>query len=139
MALKYLSQLHKASRQIAIWIEERLPDLPANEGHLVSYLLPYGPCPVSELVRVFGVKHSTMTSILDRLEERGLIERKVNPSDKRSLLVGLTRQGAATAKKIGALLAELEGAINSEVSPTDYARFLKVLGAIERVTSVKVR
>ncbi|HEX7154336.1 MAG TPA: MarR family transcriptional regulator [Thermoanaerobaculia bacterium] len=139
MALKYLSQLHRASRQIAIWIEERLPELAATEGHLVSYLLPYGPCPVSELVRVFGAKHSTMTSMLDRLEEKGLVERRVNPEDKRSFLVALTRKGTATAKKIGVLLQELEGLVDAEITDTDYARFRKVVDAIEKVTAVKVR
>src|SRR5688500_7670998 len=117
MALTYLSPLHRAIRQIGLWFEQRLPaDLAGSEGHLLSYLVPYGPCPVSELVRVFGVKHSTMTSILDRLEERGLVERKDNPDDKRSWLVALTRKGRTAAARVNVLVAEIEREIGKRVS-----------------------
>ncbi|HUP60096.1 MAG TPA: MarR family transcriptional regulator [Thermoanaerobaculia bacterium] len=139
MALTWLSPLHRAARQIGLWFEERLPDLPGVEGHLISYLLPYGPCPVNELVRVFGIKHSTMTSILDRLEERGLVERKDNPEDKRSWLIALTRKGQNAAARVNALVAELEKKIDARVSERSLAGFQRVMEAIGEATEVEVR
>jgi DNA-binding MarR family transcriptional regulator len=139
MALTYLSPLHRANRQIGLWFEEHLPDLQATEGHMLSYLVPYGPCPVSELVRVFGMKHSTMTSILDRLEKRGLVERKSNPSDRRSFLVGLTRRGQTTAAKVNELVAEIEKAIDGRVSKRELEGFNAVMRAVEEATEVEVR
>src|SRR5258705_11720812 len=108
MALTYLSPLHRASRQIGLWFEERLTDFAGTEGHMLSYLLPYGPCPVSELVRVFGLKYSTMTSILDRLESQELIERPANPGAGRSPLVGLTRKGPKASPRGHTLATEVE-------------------------------
>ena len=139
MALKYLSPLHRATRQIGIWFEERMPDVVGTEGHLLSYLAPYGPCPVSELVRVFGLKHSTMTSVLDRLEERGLVERKSNPEDRRSLLVGLTRRGQAAAANVNAVIEELEREIDRRVAKKDLEAFRRVMEAIAEATKVEVR
>ena len=139
MALTYLSPLHRATRQIGLWFEERLTDFASTEGHLLSYLMPYGPCPVSELVRVFGQKHSTMTSILDRLESQGLIERTANPEDGRSLLVGLTRKGQKASARVNELVTELEEAIGAGVSKSDLAGFRKVMDAIEKATQVEVR
>lgn len=139
MALNYLSPLHRATRQIGLWFEEHLPDLQGTEGHMLSYLVPYGPCPVSELVRVFGAKHSTMTSILDRLEKRGLVERKSNPSDRRSFLVGLTRKGQTTAVKVNELVAEIEREIGKRVSKTQLEGFRAVMKAVEGATEVEVR
>ena len=139
MALTYLSPLHRATRQIGLWFEQRLPDFPGSEGHLLSYLVPYGPCPVSELVRVFGIKHSTMTSMLDRLEERGLLERKDNPEDKRSWLVGLTRKGRATAARVNLLVQEIEGEIGQRVSKRDLEGFQRVMEAVAEATGVTVR
>lgn len=139
MALKYLSPLHRAQRQIALWFEERMPDLAGVEGHLVSYLLPYGPARVTELVRVFGMKHSTMTSVLDRLEKRGLIERKSNPDDRRSFLVALTRKGKTTAVKVNAIVEELEREIDARVAGGQMAGFNGVLEAIAGATEIKVR
>jgi len=139
MALNYLSPLHRATRQIGLWFEERLTDFASTEGHLLSYLMPYGPCPVSELVRVFGQKHSTMTSILDRLESQGLIERTANPEDGRSLLVGLTRKGQKASARVNELVTELEEAIGSGVTRSDLAGFRRVMDAIEKATQVEVR
>ena len=135
----YLSPLHRATRQIALWFEEHAPDHASIEGHLLTYLVPYGPCPVSELTRVFGAKHSTMTSILDRLEERGLVARSENPHDRRSLLVGLTGKGRKAAARVNALVEALEAAIGERVSPRDRAGFQKVMKAIEDATGVIVR
>ena len=139
MALTYLSPLHRATRQIGLWFEERLSGVAGTEGHLLTYLVPYGPCTVSELVRVFGVKHSTMTSILDRLEERGLVERKDNPEDKRSYLVGLTAKGRKAAARVNVLVEEIEREIGKRVSKRDLAGFEKVMEAIAEATGVTVR
>lgn len=140
MALTFLSPLHRAVRQIGLWFEGRLPaGMIGTEGHLLSYLVPYGPCPVSELVRVFGLKHSTMTSILDRLEERGLVERKDNPDDKRSWLVGLTRKGLRAAARVNVLVEEIEREIGGRVSKRDLAGFQRVMDAIGEATGVEVR
>ena len=110
-----------------------------TEGHLLTYLVPYGPCPVSELVHVFGIKHSTMTSILDRLEERGLVERKDNPEDLRSWLIGLTRKGQSTAARVNVLVEEIEREIGKRVTKRDLAGFQRVMEAVGEATGVEVR
>lgn len=139
MALKYLSPLHRATRQIGLWFEERMPELVATEGHLLSYLRPYGPARVSELVRVFGVKHSTMTSMLDRLVARGFVERKMNPDDARSFLIALTRKGQTMATKVNALVEELEREIDRRVTKEQLAAFNAVMDGIGEATKVEVR
>jgi DNA-binding MarR family transcriptional regulator len=44
-----------------------------------------------------------MTSLIDRLEQRGHIERRPNPGDRRSILLHLTPSGEAIAQQIGAV------------------------------------
>ena len=139
MALTYISPLHRATRQIALWFEQQLPGRTAGEGHLLTYLVPYGPCPVSELVRVFGTRHSTMTSMLDRMEKNGLVARKPNPNDRRSLLVAATAKGTRATARVNAVLERLERAIGARVSKADRAGFENVLEAIAAATKTKVR
>ena len=139
MALTFLSPLHRATRQIGLWFESRLTELAGTEGHLLSYLVPYGPCTVSELVRVFGSKHSTMTSLLDRLEKRGLLERKDNPEDKRSFLIGLTAKGRKAASRVNVLVEEIEREIGKRVTRRDLEGFKKVMDAVAEATGVTVR
>ena len=88
MVKQLLSPIHKASRQVGVFLETRLAALPLSSphGHLLTYLASYGPCAVGELHRVFGFKRSTLTSMLDRMEESGLLERVVDESDRRSIV-----------------------------------------------------
>lgn len=48
-----------------------------------------------------------MTSLLDRLERHGHLERRPNPVDRRSILVHLTPSGAAVAREVTAVYAEV--------------------------------
>lgn len=141
MALEFLSQLHKASRQLTVHIERGNAEygLSSAEGHLLTYLHSYAPTPVGELVRVFGFKQSTFTSILDRLEQPGYIRRELNPQDRRSFLIHITDEGRAVAGRITGQLVAIEDAIRSHVSARDVAGFRAVMGAIGDVTRVELR
>lgn len=141
MALQFLSPLHKASRQLSVYLEAPLgePGLSTAEGHLITYLNSYAPAAVGELVRVFGIKQSTFTSMLDRLEVAGLIRREMNPADRRSFLIHITDEGRARAEQSNRILLELEDAIRSRVDDRDMQGFQAVMRAIEEVTQVRLR
>lgn len=141
MALQFLSPLHKASRQLSVHLDASAgdPGLSATDGHLITYLNKYAPAPVGELVRVFGIKQSTFTSMLDRLEKAGLIRRELNPGDRRSFLIHITDAGRARANEADRVLLALEDDIRSRVSARDVQGFQAVMRAIEEVTQVRLR
>jgi DNA-binding MarR family transcriptional regulator len=97
-----------------------------------------------QLVSSSMIDASSMVAILDDLEERGLVERRRNPADRRKHAVHLTRRGAGTlarARKIAievadealapldaaeqatlrALLRKLAGVESAEASPSEAA------------------
>lgn len=47
----------------------------------------------SDLVRITGIDRSTLTDMMERLERKGLIERKRTEKDKRAKAVRLTNKG----------------------------------------------
>lgn len=53
-----------------------------------------------ELSRELIMHRSNVTGLIDRLEERGLVERKTNPRDRRAWRVVLTRKGNSTVEEI---------------------------------------
>ncbi|MBO6560570.1 MAG: MarR family transcriptional regulator [Nisaea sp.] len=77
----------------------------------------------SELAGEMMLSTSAMTNRLDRLEKRGLIERRSDPKDRRSLKVALTGEGFALADGLVVnhlrveeeLLAPLTGAEREEL------------------------
>lgn len=141
MALEFLSPLHKASRQITMYLEERTRELGVSplEGHVLTYLRKYSPGPVGELVRIFGVKQSTFTSLLDRLERAGLVRRELNPADRRSLLVHITGRGRSLAGRLNRVLERLEDDLRARLRRKDVEGFHAVMAAVEDVTRVHVR
>ena len=88
---------------------------------------------------MFGYKKSTLTSILDRLESRKLIHRKPHPTDRRSILVCLTRSGKRLAEKTQRPVEELERCIRSGVKASDLRGFERVMSVIGDVTKVEVK
>jgi len=139
--LLFLSPLHRASRQIAIHLGRRLSGVEAQgaEAHLMSYLSVYAPVPVSLIGRVFGTRKSTLTSMLDRLEHRGLVRRSPNPEDRRSLLVSITRRGRAVARQVQRPVDDLERAIRERVTAAELHGFQRVIEEIGHVTQVDLR
>jgi DNA-binding MarR family transcriptional regulator len=60
----------------------------------------HGPLTPSELAEYERIKRPTATRVLHRLEDDGLIERTADPSDGRSAVVSVTREGAVLLKKL---------------------------------------
>ena len=141
MALRFLSPIHKATRQLELYLEERMARIGVSnpEGHLLSYLGSYAPCPVGDLRRVFGYKGSTLTSMLDRLERRGLISRSVHPEDRRSFLVELSPAGRETAREVTRTVVDLEDALKDRLDNDDLEGFDRVMNAIAEQTRVELR
>lgn len=67
----------------------------------------------SELSRHTGLTSGATTTMLDRLERSGLIERRPNPNDRRGTLIVLLRSGA---QKVGPWFASVRKAQDQLVS-----------------------
>jgi DNA-binding MarR family transcriptional regulator len=141
MALDFLSPLHKSSRQISVYLESRTRELGVSpiEGHVLTYLRSYAPASIRDLVRVFGIKQSTFTSLLDRLEQHGFVHRVINPADRRSFLIQITGEGLELAGRLNRLLKTLEDEIRARVDGRDVKGFHAVMRAVEDITRVRLR
>jgi MarR family transcriptional regulator, organic hydroperoxide resistance regulator len=63
------------------------------------------PTPMGKLAEILCLDQSTITWVVDRLEERGLVERRNHPSDRRVRLVALTDEGLRIRDELRAELA----------------------------------
>ena len=69
-----------------------------------------GPLPMGTVAEVLSCDASTLTGIADRLEERHLIQRQIDPTDRRVKLLALTDAGRALVESIdGPFTAEIPG------------------------------
>ena len=67
--------------------------LGVSDFGILEALLHKGPMPVSALGKKVLLLSSSMTAAVDRLEGLGLVERRDDPSDRRTRLISLTPKG----------------------------------------------
>lgn len=67
--------------------------LTVSQSYCLRILYVQGPRAMGELAADLDVRLSTMTGVVDQLEEKGLVERMDHPDDRRSLHVKLTPKG----------------------------------------------
>ncbi|MCX5140083.1 MULTISPECIES: MarR family winged helix-turn-helix transcriptional regulator [unclassified Streptomyces] len=63
-------------------------------------LLSLDPLPMRRIAQKLKCEPSNVTGIVDRLEARGLVERRPDPADRRVKLAAPTEEGARTARKL---------------------------------------
>ncbi|WP_037600891.1 MarR family winged helix-turn-helix transcriptional regulator [Streptacidiphilus rugosus] len=105
-------------------------DLTPSEINALANLADGGGRTVSQLGAAAGVRPTTLTGVLDRLERRGHITRATRAGDRRSVLIELTPSGRATADTITQTVAELERRALTGLPPEAVAGFHAVLRAL---------
>lgn len=132
MTLRLVPGIHRATHRIGIYLADlREFGLSQGEAHILAQLAG-GPATIAELHRGLAHKRSTLTSILDRLVERGFVVRQVSPADRRTFTVTPTSRGRRVATRVHRHLEALERAVTAAVSTDDLRAFTKVLSAVER-------
>jgi DNA-binding MarR family transcriptional regulator len=110
-------------------------DLTASEINALANLADGRGRTVSELGAAVGARPTTLTSVLDRLERRGHIERGPRPGDRRVVVITLTPAGEETAATIRAAIGELEARALGGLSAQAAAGLRKGLEALAEVSS----
>jgi DNA-binding MarR family transcriptional regulator len=109
-------------------------DLSLTQLRVLAILRDRTPT-MSELATHLGLDRSTVTGLINRATERGLVERLENTTDKRSSRVGLTtsgaRQVASGASEVATAIAPLVGHLTS----LERKRLTALLGSVMRVRS----
>ena len=133
MPLHFVHPVHRATHRIGLYLSElREDELSQGEAHILALLAHSSPVTIADLHRGLAHKRSTLTSILDRLVDRGLITRKVGQSDRRTFIIMPTAKGRKLAQRVNRHLSDLERAVVRRVSAADIKGFKNVVSALEQ-------
>src|SRR5689334_20692131 len=75
-------------------------ELAPPQLYALRALEPDSPLPMSELAGCLHLDNSTVTGIVDRLEERGLVERRTAAHDRRVKMLVVTDAGAEVRARV---------------------------------------
>ena len=74
--------------------------LTTTQFDVIATLGNQPPMTCKELGEKTLVTKGTLTGVLERLEAKGILERKLNPEDARSQMIGLTQAGQTLFEKV---------------------------------------
>jgi DNA-binding MarR family transcriptional regulator len=74
---------------------------------VLRYLYRSGPTPIGTLADYLDNDPSTLTTFIDRLEQRQYVERRNDPDDRRVKRIALTENGQLTVEELRDYLAKV--------------------------------
>src|SRR5256712_9019841 len=87
--------LWKAARAVQAYAEKSVSELElcGSDFAVLEALLHKGPLPVNEIGKKVLLTSGSITVAVDRLETKGLVERRAHGNDRRARIVHLTKEG----------------------------------------------
>jgi len=87
------AMMHLIHRVTAGHPERATLELNVRQRLIIQSLGTTGGRPIAAIGQQLGLTPSTMTGLVDRLEEQGYLRREAHPSDRRATVLRLTRKG----------------------------------------------
>jgi DNA-binding MarR family transcriptional regulator len=101
-------QLNKANQAGSRFLSEKLGSFGVTpvQGLVLNFLLDADEVTSRQLGQRTKLDSATLTGILDRLEAMELVERRAHPTDRRAILVCLTKKGKKLAGNVQATIVQ---------------------------------
>lgn len=109
--------------------------LPPQQGQLLCVLMPQ-PYGMSELGAMLGLAKSSLTGLVDRTAQRGLVRREPEPQDARAVRVALTEEGRVLVDAFYAATCRAVEALPSGLDEPDRDRLAELLARVVRDNEV---
>lgn len=108
-----------------------------REWRLLALLSRHGEMAPSDLSEHIGVDRARASRAISSLADKGLVERRALPGDRRQARVGLTAAGKRLADEIHPQIAEINNRVLAALSPELHERFDEALALLtERAAEV---
>lgn len=90
------------------------------------------PCPPNYISDRLIVSRATVTGVLDTLVKRGLVRREPHPTDRRMVLVHLTKAGARMADRVRLTVHRGEAEWMASLNEAEREQLTGLLGKVQK-------
>lgn len=125
--------LWKAARAVETYAENSVSELEmcGSDFAVLEAILHKGPLPINEIGRKVLLTSGSITVAVDRLESKGLVERRASGTDRRARIVHLTKSGRELIARIYADHAsDMEQLASASLSRTERETLIRLLKKI---------
>ena len=127
--------LTAAQHEVFQLLSDRLAPYGITPGQygVLNYLWETGQANPKELAQELSLENSTISGVLDRMQKKGLINRLLDPNDRRSIRVILTPKGAALENDVLRVIDDVNAQVLSQFDSHTSETLLSCLQQIGRV------
>jgi MarR family 2-MHQ and catechol resistance regulon transcriptional repressor len=125
--------LWKAASAVQSYAEESVSELQmcGSDFAVLEALLHKGPLPINEIGKKVLLTSGSITVAVDRLETRGLVERRAHGTDRRARIVHLTKDGSKLITRLyGDHAADMENLASASLNRKERATLIRLLKQI---------
>ena len=125
--------LWKAARAVETYAQNSVSQLEicGSDFAVLEALLHKGPLPVNEIGRKVLLTSGSITVAVDRLEAKGLVERRAHATDRRARVVHLTKTGKTMIKRAYAdHAADMERLASASLTRSEREKLIRLLKQI---------
>ncbi len=136
-AARIIAGFHAALGEMRCVGSERMLRLGVSMSHLhvMTMLERHGEMTMSSLAEMLDVSLSNATGLIDRMEERGFVERCRVPDDRRVVLVRITEAGSQLLAQVDVLRDDLLLKVLGRLDPAALERLDMALADIRGAAS----
>ncbi|MFE3404261.1 MarR family winged helix-turn-helix transcriptional regulator [Streptomyces anulatus] len=126
-AVSRVARLHRTAAGKAL----REVDLYPGQELLMMHLWDRGAVRQTELIRALDLDPSTVTKMLQRLEQTGHVRRRPDPADRRAVLVEATDESCALHTAVRDAWRGLEEHTLAGLDPAERTELVRLLAKVE--------
>jgi len=129
-----IADFRAAMNQVKCASSERLVRMGISMAqlHILYTLQRSGEMPMSRLADVLHVSLSNATGLIDRIEERGFVERTRVPEDRRVVMIRVTDAGRRMLEEVDAISSDLLRSVFGRIGRSQLAAVGRAIGELRR-------
>ncbi len=128
--LHYLIMANQMLVQKALLEQLKDTGLTIGQPKILDYLKEHDGSNQKEIAKACFLEAGSLTTILNKMEEKGLIERRILNGNRRSFHIFLTALGKEKQQLVDRAFSEIEKKALTDIQESDYAQFMSVYNRI---------
>ena len=125
-SLHYLMMANQMLVQKALMERVKESGLTIGQPKVLDYLKDHDGSSQKDIARACFIEAGSLTTILNGMEEKGLIERRTLNGNRRSYHIFMTDEGKRKQQMIDEAFADIEEKAVSDISDEEYSQFMSV-------------
>lgn len=125
-SLHYLMMANQMLVQKALMERVKESGLTIGQPKVLDYLKDHDGSSQKDIARACFIEAGSLTTILNGMEEKGLIERRTLNGNRRSYHIFMTDEGKRKQQMIDEAFAAIEEKAVSDISDEEYSQFMSV-------------